>query len=213
MHDVIMTVFGVTILLGLVSLLLPLAERLSFPYAVILALVGIALGVIASLGAGIGDGTVFGDILSTLDKFQPSAETLLAIFLPPLLFEAALNLDVRQLSDEIGPVLLLAVVGVVLCTFAAGLALWPISDIGLLPALALGAIIATTDPVAVVGIFRDVGAPRRLSTLVEGESLFNDAAAIAIFTVAIDIIVEHRGGALSGVLLFLRQFQIGRAHV
>jgi monovalent cation:H+ antiporter, CPA1 family len=206
MHDMIMTVFGLTLLLGLVSLLLPLAERLSFPYAVILALVGIALGTIASLGAGAAPGTVFGDVLSTLDKFQPSAETLLAVFLPPLLFEAALNLDVRQLSDEIGPVLLLAVVGVVLCTFAAGLALWPISELGLVAALALGAIIATTDPVAVVGIFRDVGAPRRLSTLVEGESLFNDAAAIAIFTVAVDIIVEHRGGALSGVLIFLRQF-------
>jgi Na+:H+ antiporter len=206
MHDVVLTVFGVTILLGLVSLLLPLAERLSFPYAVILALVGIALGAIASLASGAAPGTLFGDVFGTLDKFEPSAETLLAIFLPPLLFEAALNLDVRQLSEEIGPVLLLAVVGVVLCTFAAGFALWPISDMGLLAALALGAIIATTDPVAVVGIFRDVGAPRRLSTLVEGESLFNDAAAIAIFTVAVDMLVEHRGGALSGVLLFLRQF-------
>ena len=206
MHDVVMTVFGVTILLGLVSLLLPLAERLSFPYAVILALVGIALGAIASVASGAAPGTVFGDVLATLDKFEPSAETLLAIFLPPLLFEAALNLDVRQLSEEIGPVLLLAVVGVVLCTFAAGLALWPISDMGLLAALALGAIIATTDPVAVVGIFRDVGAPRRLSTLVEGESLFNDAAAIAIFTVAVDMLVKHEGGALSGVLIFLRQF-------
>ena len=206
MHDMVMTIFGVTILLGLVSLLLPLAERLAFPYAVILALVGIALGAIASVASGAAPGTVFGDVFATLDKFEPSAETLLAIFLPPLLFEAALNLDVRQLSEEIGPVLLLAVVGVVLCTFAAGFALWPISDMGLLAALALGAIIATTDPVAVVGIFRDVGAPRRLSTLVEGESLFNDAAAIAIFTVAVDMLVEHRGGALSGVLIFLRQF-------
>jgi CPA1 family monovalent cation:H+ antiporter len=206
MHDVVMTVFGVTILLGLVSLLLPLAERLSFPYAVILALVGIALGAITSLASGVADGTVFGDIFTTLNDFEPSAETLLAIFLPPLLFEAALNLDLRQLSDEIGPVLLLAVVGVVLCTFAAGLALWPISDMGLLAALALGAIIATTDPVAVVGIFRDVGAPRRLSTLVEGESLFNDAAAIAIYTVAVDMLVKHQGSALFGVLIFLRQF-------
>ena len=206
MHDVVMTVFGVTILLGLVSLLLPLAERLSFPYAVILALVGIALGAVASLASGTASGTVFGDIFATLDNFEPGAETLLAIFLPPLLFEAALNLDVRQLSDEIGPVLLLAVVGVVLCTFAAGLSLWPISGMGLLGALALGAIIATTDTVAVVGIFRDVGAPRRLSTLVEGESLFNDAAAIAIYTVAVDMLVTQQGSALFGALIFLRQF-------
>jgi CPA1 family monovalent cation:H+ antiporter len=77
---------------------------------------------------------------------------------------------------------------------------------GLLGALALGAIIATTDPVAVVGIFRDVGAPRRLSTLVEGESLFNDAAAIAIYTVAVDMLVTQQGSALFGALIFLRQF-------
>src|SRR4051812_1352528 len=77
---------------------------------------------------------------------------------------------------------------------------------GLLAALALGAIIATTDPVAVVGIFRDVGAPRRLSTLVEGESLFNDAAAIAIYTVAVGMLIRPEGGALFGVILFLRQF-------
>src|SRR5207253_1935004 len=83
----------------------------------------------------------------------------------------------------IGPVLLLAVVGVVVCTFTAGFALAPISSMGLLACIALGAIIATTDPVAVVGVFRAVGAPRRLSTLVEGESLFNDAAAIAIYAV------------------------------
>jgi len=206
MHEVILTVFGVTILLGLVSLLLPLAERLSFPYAVMLALVGIALGALTSLASGAAHGTVLGDIIGTLNHFEPSAETLLAIFLPPLLFEAALTLDVRQLGEEIGPVLLLAVAGVVLCTFAAGFALWPISDMGLLAALALGAIIATTDPVAVVGVFRDVGAPRRLSTLVEGESLFNDAAAIAIYTVAVGMLVKPDGGALFGVLLFLRQF-------
>src|SRR5436309_3213155 len=106
----------------------------------------------------------------SMHQFMPSSETLLAIFLPPLLFEAALNIDVRQLSDEIGPILLLAVVGVVVCTFTAGFTLAPISDLGLLPCIALGAIIATTDPVAVVGVFRAVGAPRRLATLVEGES-------------------------------------------
>ena len=191
MPDVLMTVFGVTVLLGLVSLLLPLAQRLSIPYAVLLAVIGVALGVGDSIIASAASGTALGDVLATLDKFHPGAELLLAVFLPPLLFEAALNMDVRQLSDEIGPILVLAVLGVVVCTFAAGLALWPISHMGLLACIAIGAIIATTDPVAVVGIFRDVGAPRRLSMLVEGESLFNDAAAIAIYTVA----ARHAGEA------------------
>src|SRR5258708_37594229 len=108
MPDILLTVLGVAALLGLVSLLLPLAERLSIPYAVLLALAGIALGIGASAAPG------------ALHQFQPGAETLLAVFLPPLLFEAALGIDIRQLSDEIGPVLLLAVVGVVVCTFTAG---------------------------------------------------------------------------------------------
>jgi len=194
MPDILMMVLGVTALFGLVSLLLPLAERLSMPYAVLLALVGIGLGVLAS------------STLAGFTEYEPGAETLLAVFLPPLLFEAALTVDVRQLGDEIGPVLLLAVVGVVVCTFTAGLALWPISQMGLLACIALGAIIATTDPVAVVGIFRAVGAPRRLSTLVEGESLFNDAAAIAIFSVVLTMLVKNEGGVLTGVLGFLRQF-------
>src|SRR5436305_6028087 len=116
MPDILLTVLGVAALLGLVSLLQPLADRLVIPYAVLLALAGIVLGIVAGIIPG------------SSHQFFPASETLLAIFLPPLLFEAALGIDVRQLSDEIGPVLLLAVIGVVVCTFAAGFALAPISS-------------------------------------------------------------------------------------
>src|SRR5205807_2075662 len=88
----------------------------------------------------------------------------------------------------------LAVIGVIVCTFVVGLALWPISSVGILACVILGAIIATTDPVAVVGIFHDIGAPRRLSTLVQGESLFNDAAAIAIYSLAVAVLAVSAGG-------------------
>ena len=144
--------------------------------------------------------------------FGLSAESLLYIFLPALLFEAALNIDIRQLGDEVAPVLLLAVIGVVVCTLVVGFALWPLAPVGLLACVILGAIIATTDPVAVVAIFRDIGAPRRLSTLVQGESLFNDAAAIAIYSLAVAILSAARPASpLAGVLTFLRQFAGGLA--
>ena len=144
--------------------------------------------------------------------FGLSAESLLYIFLPALLFEAALNIDVRQLGDEVAPVLLLAVIGVVVCTLVVGYALWPLAPVGVLACLILGSIIATTDPVAVVGIFREIGAPRRLSTLVQGESLFNDAAAIAIYSLAVAILSgDHPASPLDGVLTFLRQFCGGLA--
>jgi len=212
MTDTIQTVFAVTALLGLVSLLLPLAERLSIPYAVLLAIVGIAIGGAAHLPFASHPGSIIGDVLSWLQDFGLSAESLLYVFLPALLFEAALNVDVRQLSDEVGPVLLLAVIGVIVCTFVVGLALWPISPVGVLACVILGAIIATTDPVAVVGIFHDIGAPRRLSTLVQGESLFNDAAAIAIYTLAVAMLAGDRpANPLDGLVTFAREFGGGLA--
>jgi len=210
MHDTIQTVFTVTALLGLVSMLLPLAERFSIPYAVLLALVGIAIGGVANLPPDYQPGGILGDIVHWLHDFGLSAESLLYVFLPALLFEAAVNVDVRQLSDEVAPVLLLAIIGVIVCTFVVGFALWPVAPVGVLACVVLGAIIATTDPVAVVAIFRDIGAPRRLSTLVQGESLFNDAAAIAIYSLAVAMLAGDRPASpVDGILTFVRQFSGG----
>jgi CPA1 family monovalent cation:H+ antiporter len=212
MHATVLTVLTVTTLLGLVSLLLPLAERFAIPYSVLLALVGIAIGAATHIPAHYLHGGVVRDIFGTLHGFGLSAESLLYIFLPPLLFEAALNIDVRQLGDEVGPVLLLAVIGVVVSTLVVGFALWPLAPVGVLACIVLGAIIATTDPAAVIAIFRDIGAPRRLSTLVEGESLFNDAAAIAIYSLAVAILTGERPAHPGdGVLIFVRQFGGGAA--
>lgn len=212
MNATIQTVFTVTALLGLVSLLLPLAERFAIPYAVLLALVGIAIGGVTNIPAAYQPGGIVGDSLRWLRDFGLSAESLLYVFLPALLFEAALNVDVRQLSDEVAPVLLLAVIGVIVSTLVVGFALWPISPVGVLACVILGAIIATTDPVAVVAIFHDIGAPRRLSTLVQGESLFNDAAAIAIYSLVVAMLTGGRpASALDGVVTFVRQFGGGVA--
>jgi Na+:H+ antiporter len=207
MHDTVLTVLAVTTLLGLVSLLLPLAERFSIPYSVLLALVGIAIGAATHIPQHYLEGGIIRDLVGTLHGFGLSAESLLYIFLPPLLFEAALNIDVRQLGDEVAPVLLLAVIGVVVCTLVVGFALWPLAPVGILGCIVLGAIIATTDPAAVIAILRDVGAPRRLSTLVEGESLFNDAAAIAIYSLAVAVMTGARAAHPGdGMMIFAREF-------
>jgi monovalent cation:H+ antiporter, CPA1 family len=212
MHETVLTVFTVTALLGLVSFLPPLAERFSIPYTILLALVGIAIGAATHIPQAYLQGGVVRDVIGTLHHFGLSAESLLYIFLPALLFEAALNIDVQQLGDEVAPVLLLAIVGVAVCTLVVGFALWPIAPVGILACVILGAIIATTDPSAVVSIFRDIGAPRRLSTLVQGESLFNDAAAIAIYSLAVALLTGARPAHPGdGVLIFLRQFGGGIA--
>ena len=105
--------------------------------------------------------------------------------LPPLLFQAALSVNVREMLGDAAPILLLAVVAVFVATGVVGGAL-RLTGLGpLADGLLLGAMIATTDPSAVLAVFREVGAPERLVRLVEGESLLNDAAAIAIASVLI----------------------------
>src|SRR5476649_329724 len=139
MHDIVLTIFALTGLLALVSLLLPLADRLAIPYAVLLAAVGCTIGaVIALVGNTVGVGMV-GDMVHALDGFDLTAEALLYIFLPALLFETALNVDVQHLTEEIAPVLLLAVIGVLVSTIVVGVALWVSFGVALLACLMLGA--------------------------------------------------------------------------
>jgi len=102
-------------------------------------------------------------------------------------------MDARRLLDDAVPILLLAVVAVFVTTGAVGLALEGVSHLPLAACLLVGAIVATTDPSAVVAIFRSLGTPARLTRLIEGESLLNDAAAISISTILLDMI--RSGGA------------------
>ncbi|MGE0120989.1 MAG: cation:proton antiporter [Dongiaceae bacterium] len=207
MPEIAVPILGITGLLALVSLLPPVANRLNLPLSVLLALVGCALGSLVVVGRGLPETGFFGDFVTALRGFEISPEALLYIFLPTLLFEAALLIDVRRLMDDVAPILLLAVVAVVVCTVTVGFAMSAVTEVGLIACLLLGAIVATTDPVAVVGIFRDIGAPRRLSILVEGESLFNDAAAIALFALLTAMLAGTRSAdVLDTTLAFLKNF-------
>ncbi|MGQ9368506.1 cation:proton antiporter [Azospirillum sp. A39] len=207
MHPIVFYVLGVSGLLALVSFLPTVAARLQVPFTVLLAGVGVTLGALVQVGAYVDGLGPVGDFLDSLNEFDLSHETLLYLFLPVLLFETALAVDVRRLMDDVGPILLLAVVAVFACTFAIGYALNAVTSMGLVACLLLGSILATTDPAAVIGIFRDLGAPRRLNMLVEGESLLNDAAAIALFTLLLGILTRKAdGGAVEAGLAFLRAF-------
>ncbi|AWK89243.1 cation:proton antiporter [Azospirillum thermophilum] len=210
MHDIVIYILGVSGLLALVSFLPPLAARFQVPYTVLLAAVGVALGGVIQTFAGEPGSGPFHDFLNSLAELDISSEVLLHVFLPVLLFETALAVDVRRLFDDIGPILLLAVVAVFVCTFAVGFALNLFTSIGLVACLLLGSIVATTDPAAVVGVFRDLGAPRRLTMLVEGEALLNDAAAIALFSLLLGMLTRKAdGGAAEAALEFLRDFSGG----
>ena len=118
--------------------------------------------------------------LNFLLDFQLTPDLVLYLFLPVLIFESAINLDARSLMKDIAPILVLAIPALVISTTIVGLGLWFIEDFNIIYALIFGALISATDPVAVISLFKELGAPHRLTVLVEGESLLNDATAIVL---------------------------------
>jgi len=197
-------------LLILVSLLQPLATRLRLPASVLLAAVGISIGAVSTFLARADTGGTLGAVARVFVDLPVDSNTFLYVFLPALLFQSALSIEVQRIIEDAGPVLLLAVVAVLVATFVIGFALAPFAEVSLVACLMLGAMVATTDPVAVIGIFADVGAPSRLTRLVAGEALLNDAAAIALFSLLLTIQLGGQGGgAGTAALTFIRQFAGG----
>jgi CPA1 family monovalent cation:H+ antiporter len=196
--------FTVAALLVVIGVLQPLAARLNLPNTVLLAVVGVLIGVAATFLLQTTLTDAFNGVAELILDFPISSTEFLYIFLPVLLFEAALMIDVRRIAEDAAAIFVLAVIAVAITTVVVGLALAPLTSVSLAACLLFAAIIATTDPSAVVGIFRDIGAPARLSRLVEGESLLNDATAIAIFAVLLEFIMTKQEiGLGDGLLIFL----------
>ncbi len=154
-----------------------LARRIRVPYTVALVVAGLVLG--------------------SLRLLQPphlTKELLFSVFLPGLVFEAAFHLEFREFRRNALPVVALAVPGVVVSMLATALGVRPIVNalagapvLSWTDALVFGALIAATDPIAVVALFRSLGAPRRLTVLIEGESLLNDGTAVVLFTLILGL--------------------------
>lgn len=179
--DIVTLVAALAILFIVIGISEPLAERLRLPFTVILAVVGAVLGALALylLNAEIGT-ALHPNIRRLLD--QPiRANVFLYVLLPTLLFQVALMVNARRMADDWVPILVMAVMAVIVSTVIIGYALKPFTTLPLVACLLIGAIVSTTDPSAVVSIFRNIAAPQRLTRIVEGESLLNDAAAIALF--------------------------------
>jgi CPA1 family monovalent cation:H+ antiporter len=207
MVDVVFVLIVITALLVVVGFCQPLASYLKLPPPVLLGVIGLALGGFPSLMFQLGWAAkpdALGDIFVELPV---SSATFIYVFLPLLVFEAGIATDVRRMLDDAAPILLLAVVATLVTTALIGLALWPLANVPLVICLLLGAVVSTTDPAAVIAIFRDIGAPARLTRLVEGEALLNDAAAIALFAVLLGMIMTAREPRLgAGLREFFSSF-------
>lgn len=181
-----------------------LAKKSSIPYTVILVIIGILLSELA----------LFWTPLAVVQNIKLTPELVLFVFLPTLIFESGLKLDSRQLVKDLAPVLMLAIPALVISTSIIGFGIWFFLSVDLLTALLFGALISATDPVAVISIFQELGTPQRLTTLVEGESLLNDASAIVLFSILLGLIVAGEGNDFqvsSSIYEFVKVFFGGLA--
>lgn len=201
---VLLVVAGLLVVVGISQ---PLANRLRLPPSVLLAAIGAGIGAFPAVLARLG---LYGPVDAAAGLFAHlpvSSVTFIYVFLPLLVFEAGITTHVRRSSEDAAAILLLAVIGTLIATVAIGYALWPFAQVPLLVCLLLGAVVATTDPAAVIAVFRDIGAPARLTRLVEGEALLNDATAISLFVVLLGMILTGREPDIgTGLRLFAISF-------
>ena len=212
MIDIVLLLAVLATLLVVVAVSQPVAVRLKLAPVVLLAVIGVAIGTVSGVLLHTTVTNRFDNIAALFADLPVGAETFIYVFLPLLVFEGAITADVRRMLEDAAPILMLAVVATVVCTAVVGFALWPIAGLPLVVCLLLGSVVATTDPAAVIAVFRDVGAAARLTRLVEGEALLNDAAAIVMFTVLLGVIVSGRQpNLLVGEEQFLVSFFGGAA--
>ena len=199
-------IFSIALLITLISLLKPLAERINFPYTVMLAVVGISLGLVIMYGGQMGSGLA-AEMIHSISRVSLTSKAIIFIFLPALIFESALSIEVSTLMKNIRPILIMAIVGLLISTIIIGFSLTLGSTLSLAACLLIGAIASATDPVAVVAIFKSIGAPARLNVLVEGESLFNDGTAIVLFTILSGVLINNNTISFwMGLGFFLKTF-------
>lgn len=184
-------ILALVLILGLSLAALPVSRFLHMPFASILVLLGfVSSELVVYAGADTG-------IRS--DNFQ---SIIFFVFIPVLVFESAYNIDKQQLKKNLVVVLFLAIITMLLtCLIAAALLFYGIDHETGFPwiaALITGAILAATDPAAVVEDLREIKTSGRISVLLEGESLFNDATAIVLFSLFLSMATATAGVEFAG---------------
>ena len=163
---------AILILLAAVAVLATLANRINIPYPILLVLGGLVLGFVPGL-----------------PRVELEPEVVFLLFLPPLLYVSAIFTSWRDFRANLRPISLLAV-GLVLMTtcVVAAVAHWTI-DLPWSSAFVLGAIVSPTDAIAATSVAQRLGVPRRIVTVLEGESLINDATGIVAYRIAVAAVV------------------------
>ncbi|MDX1396406.1 MAG: Na+/H+ antiporter [Gemmatimonadota bacterium] len=168
-------------------------KHVRLPYTVALVLVGLVIGAVGGLPA-----------------VDLSTDLIFFIFLPPLLFEGCLKMDLALLRQNWRRVLLLAFPGTLVSTMLLGggayyVLGWLGVPVPIELALLLGVMLSPTDPISVLAIFKEHGVSHGLSVLVEGESLFNDGIGVVLFLIAVDVATGQHVTVSEAVVEFVRE--------
>ena len=174
-----------------------ISSKARAPYTIILVLFGVAI-------AGSSLSSILG--VSLLYDSLVGGGLFVGLVLPPLLFETTMNIRFEEFRAVARPALRLATVGVVIATVVGGIFLWQIIQLPLLPSFLFASIIAPTDTATVLEIFRRAKLPRKLSTLMETEAVFNDATGITIFTILLTSLDVSRLSLIDAAVSFASIF-------
>ncbi len=169
-------------MLGISSLAIFWARRVKLPHTVFLVVIGLIIGFL----------TNFFPAFQFFSEFTLTPQLLFYLLLPTLIFESAYNINARRIVEDMPAILVLSIISLIVSTVLIGGALYYLLAflgfaVPFIVTLLFGALISATDPVAVLALFKEYGAPRRLSLIFEGESLFNDATAVALFLVLLEV--------------------------
>jgi len=187
-------------LLIVIFIMAIIAERMKLPYTIVLVLAGLIAG-----------------SLPVLKDMQMSHDLVFFLFLPPLLFEGAIHMRFDHLKKNMKAIVIYATVGVALSIMITGGLVFLMNDVAGLAlsavlCLLFASLISATDPVSVLSIVKRIGAPKRLSVILEGESLFNDGTAVVFFTIIYAIATgEATGNWLMMVWTFIKMVAVGGA--
>lgn len=163
-----------------------LGRFIKIPYTIALVLCGLGVG-----------------LFGLLPGMNMNPELLFALFLPPILFDAGININLDLLKKQWIPIAVFAVLGTVIATAVVGAAVYYVIGLPLLTALLFGAIISPTDPISVLAIFKELGTDEELSNLIEAESLFNDGIAVVLFIIISSLLAGNGITPINGILTFI----------
>lgn len=204
MHHFNETFIQILVLLVISLAVIAIAKLLKRPYSIALVIVGLILGLTEI------------PYLDEAEQFIVQSDVfqviIISLFLMILLGDASLKLPFSQLREEKKPIIALAIGGTLLSFLLIGLGAYYLIGLPIVAAFTFASLMSATDPISVISIFKSLGVPKKLVTIIEGESLFNDGVSVVLFQISTVFLISYLDmgivGLSQGLLLFLK-FSIG----